>query len=154
MQCNCNQKGGSRKPTAMTRVPPDPSSCDLTIHRNCTDMQPILIRTSFLPSLTDPLTTSRLTDPTMHHSTRRAALVTHCTQMFLKKNAWIIIHGLYVQSESANTALEHKFLQKQEALIVPLILLLLSLSMSSCSNELDHPSDAAEDHSHGQDFCY
>jgi hypothetical protein len=32
-----NQKGGSRKPTAMTRVPTDPSSCDLTIHRNCTD---------------------------------------------------------------------------------------------------------------------
>ncbi len=30
----------------------------------------------------------------------------------------------------------------------------LPLSMSSCSNELDHPSDAAEDHSRGQDSCY
>jgi hypothetical protein len=46
-----------------------------------------------------------------------------------------IIHGLYVQSESANIALEHKFLRKQEALIVPLILL-LSLSMSSCIRPL------------------
>jgi len=30
----------------------------------------------------------------------------------------------------------------------------LPLSMSSCSNELDHPSDAAEDHSCGQDSRY
>ncbi len=113
----------------MTRVSSDPSSCEVTIHRNCTDTQPILTRTTFLPSLTDPLVTSRLTDPAMHHSTQRTALVTHCTQMFLRKNAWIIIHGLYVQSESANTALEHKFLQKKQEVLIVLLILLLSLSL-------------------------
>ncbi len=40
-----------------------------------------------------------------------------------------VIHGLYIQSESANIALEHNFLRKHEALIVPLILL---LSLSLC----------------------
>jgi hypothetical protein len=49
--------------------------------------------------------------------------------MFLRKNVWIINHGLYIQFESANIAFEHKFLQKQEALIVPPILL---LSLSLC----------------------
>ncbi len=138
----------------MTRVPTDPSSCDLTIHRNYTNMQPILTRTTFLPSLTNPLATSRLIDPATHHSTRRMATVTHCTQMFLRKNAWIIIHGQYVQSESANMALEHKFSPKTGSTDCPSNSSSLPLFMSSCSNELDHPSDAAEDHSRGQNSRY
>jgi len=45
-----------------------------------------------------------------------------------------------------------QFFTKQEALIVPPILpFSFSFSMSTCSNELDHTSDAAETHDPGQD---
>ncbi len=44
---------------------------------------------------------------------------------------------------------------KQKSLIVPPVLALsLSLSSMSCSNELNHISDAVEDHEHGQKLCY
>jgi hypothetical protein len=63
-----------------------------------------------------------------------------------------VIHGLYIQSESANIALEHNFLQKKTGgTDCPSNSPSLPLSMSSCNNELDHTSDAAEDHHDGQD---
>jgi len=53
-----------------------------------------------------------------------------------------VIHGLYIQSESANIALEHNFLQKKTGgTDCPSNSPSLPLSMSSCNNELDHTSD-------------
>jgi hypothetical protein len=44
----------------------------------------------------------------MHHSTRHTALVTHCTQMFLRKNAWIsfmdCIYNSRAQTLPSNTS--------------------------------------------------
>jgi hypothetical protein len=64
----------------------------------------------------------------------------------------------YMHSPRAQALPSNTVSYKQESLIVPPVLihsLSLSLSpMSSCSNELNHISDVAEDHEHGQTLCY
>ncbi len=63
-----------------------------------------------------------------------------------------LIDGLYTWSESTNIALKFSFLQT-EGLFVPPVLSLSS--RYSCNNELNHISDATEDHEHGQKtLCY
>jgi hypothetical protein len=65
-----------------------------------------------------------------------------------------LIDRLYTWSESTSIALELSFLQTKGLFVPPV----LSLpSRYSCNNELNHISDAAEDHEHGQKkktFCY
>jgi hypothetical protein len=89
----------------------------------------------------------------MHHSTRRTALVTHCTQMFLRKmlgyHSWIV-YRVRERKHYPRT----QVLMKTGNTDCPSNSSSLPLSMSSCSNELDHTSDAAEDHPDGQDSRY
>jgi len=79
------------------------------------------------------------------HSSDHTSHTDASEEKILGHHSWIV----YIVRERKHCP-RTQFLTKQEALIVPPILL-LTLSVSSCSNELDHTSDAAKNHDPGQD---
>jgi hypothetical protein len=142
----CNQKReGPRILQPHTLSPTDPGSHTLEVWFTSTDTYPLLLRTVYLPYLwSGSIRTT--TDSATQHLTQHTALVMPYTQMPLRKCS-DLIDRLYTWSESTSIALELSFLQT-EGLIVPPIPSLYP--RYSCSNELNHISDAAEDHEHGK----
>jgi hypothetical protein len=138
------KKKGSNNPIAHTLSPSDPSAHALKVWFTSTDTYPLLLWTVYLPDLQSG-SIRTTTDSTTQDSTQRIALVMPYTQMPPRKCS-DLSDKLYTWSESTSIALELSFLQT-EGLIIPPV---LSFSPRySCSNELNHISDAAEDHEHG-----
>jgi len=81
-------------------------------------------------------------------------MVTHYTQMFMRKMLGLSFMDSMYSSRAQTRPSSTSSYQKPGSTDYPSNSSSLPLSMSSCSNKPDHPSDAAEDHSRGQDSCY